>query len=193
MVRLARSDAFPYNSGLRGMVHTQFALLPPTKTQPNVSGYPLTIPIGGDPHWRDAFSMEATMLRDCRASEMAESAITLPIVLLVLMLVINGLLAGYTGLSAAAAADAGARAGARTNRFPEVSANNAAWTSIVYTRMGGRYQVGTQVDDQPGGAVKVFVAWRYSSMLSGFCKFFGGDCKPYFEGYSVSTHKKEGW
>ena len=133
------------------------------------------------------------MLRDCTASEMAESALVMPVILLVIMLVINGLMAGYTGLSAAAAADAGARAGARAAKLPDVAANNAAWTSIDHTRMGGKYGVSAQVDDQAGGAVKVMVAWQYPSILSGLCRFFGGGCKPYFEGFSVSTHKREGW
>jgi hypothetical protein len=133
------------------------------------------------------------MLRDCRASEMAESAITLPVILLVLMLVINGLLAGYTSLSAAAAADHGARAGARTAKFPEIEANNKAYESLARARMGGSYAVGVQVDQQAGGGVKVMVAWRYPSILAGLCHFFGGGCKPYFEGAAVSTQKREGW
>jgi Flp pilus assembly protein TadG len=44
------------------------------------------------------------MLADRRGAEMAEAAVVLPVVILVLMFVINGSLAGYTAMAAANAA-----------------------------------------------------------------------------------------
>jgi Flp pilus assembly protein TadG len=124
---------------------------------------------------------------------MAETAVTLPVVLLVLMLVINGSLAGYTASCAASAADAGARAGAVADKKPEAWASAAVVNSMRRSNMGGSYSYSVQADKEPGGAVKVMVAWRYPSMLAGLCRFFGGNCSDYFEGIATATRKREGW
>jgi Flp pilus assembly protein TadG len=133
------------------------------------------------------------MLRDRSGSEMAETAVTMPVVLLVLMLVINGSLAGYTASCAAGAADAGARAGAAATVKPEAWAGAEVVLSMNRWNMGGEYSYSVQADKEPGGAVKVMVAWRYPSMLSGLCRFFGGNCPEYFSGVATATRKREGW
>ncbi|MBN2084215.1 MAG: pilus assembly protein [Anaerolineales bacterium] len=133
------------------------------------------------------------MRTDRRGAEMAESAVVLPVVMLVLMFVINGSLAGYTAMSAANAANEGARAGAVARSNPEQWASAAVSAALRKSRAGGSYTFSVKVDQEPGGAVKVMVAWSYPSMLSGLCNYFGGDCPEHFGGVTTATRKREGW
>jgi Flp pilus assembly protein TadG len=133
------------------------------------------------------------MLTDKRGAEMAEAAVTLPVVMLVLLFVINGSLAGYTAMAAANAANEGARAGALAYEEPEAAASDAVRAAMQRSGAGGSYSYSVKVDREPGGAVKVLVAWSYPSLLSGLCRYFGGECPSHFKGITSATRKREGW
>jgi hypothetical protein len=124
---------------------------------------------------------------------MAEAAVVLPVVMLVLMFVINGSLAGFTAMAAADAAEEGAQAGAVARTYPEMWASAAVVAAMQKSRAGGGYTYSVKVDPEPGGAVKVLVAWSYPSMLSGLCRYFGGGCPTHFSGVTTATRKREGW
>jgi Flp pilus assembly protein TadG len=130
---------------------------------------------------------------DRRGAEMAEAAVALPVVILVLLFVINGALAGYTGMAAANAAGAGAQAGAAAREHPEQWAAAAVEAALAKSRTGGTFSYSIQVDAEPGGGVKVMVAWSYPSVLSGLCRYFGGGCPEHFGGVTTATRKREGW
>jgi Flp pilus assembly protein TadG len=136
---------------------------------------------------------EAAMLTDRRGSEMAEAAVTLPVVIMVLLFVINGSLAGYSAMAAAGAANEGARMGAVAHSDPEGAAVGAALESIHQSGAGGTFTVGAKADKEPGGGVQVWVSWSYPSMLSGLCNFFGGKCPDHFGGVTTAMRKREGW
>jgi Flp pilus assembly protein TadG len=133
------------------------------------------------------------MIEDRRGAEMAEAAVALPVVILVLLFVLNGTLAGYTAMAAAQAAEAGARAGAAAREHPEMWAAAATSAALERAGMGGSFTYSVKVDEEPGGAVKVMVAWSYPSVLSGLCRYFGGDCPEHFGGVTTATRKREGW
>jgi Flp pilus assembly protein TadG len=137
--------------------------------------------------------MHRGILSDTHAVEMAESAVVLPVVILAMMFVINGSLAGYTAMAASYAADEGARVGAIARSNPEEWASAAVSAALRKSRAGGSYTFSVKVDQEPGGAVKVMVAWSYPSMLSGLCHYFGGSCPDYFGGVTTATRKREGW
>jgi hypothetical protein len=137
--------------------------------------------------------MEIPMLTDRRAAEMAEAAVTLPVVMLVLMFVINGSLAGYTAMAAATAANEGAEAGAVARLDPVGQAGDAVVAAMKRSGAGGSYSYGVRADKEPGGAVTVIVSWSYPSMLSGLCRLFGGGCPSHFGGVTTAIRKREGW
>jgi Flp pilus assembly protein TadG len=134
------------------------------------------------------------MIRNRRGSNMAEAAITMPIVVLVILFALNVSAASYTAIAAAAAANYGARVGAVSREDPDVWAYGAANASIQNSKAGGTiYVSGVQVDKAPGGVVVVTVHWEYPSIMHGLCSLFGSNCPETFEGDAQSAWKKEGW
>jgi Flp pilus assembly protein TadG len=140
-----------------------------------------------------AAGMRRGMLRERRGAEMAEAAITLPVVVLVLIFVINGASAGYTAMAAANAANYAAKVGAQAWEHAEEWASAAVVDAMRKSHAGGGYSYAVMVADYPGGAVKVTVTWSYPSMLSGLCRLVGGDCPKYYGGTVTATRKREGW
>jgi hypothetical protein len=133
------------------------------------------------------------MLTSRRGSNMAEAAITMPVVLLVLMLTINIAMASYSAVSAASAANYGARVGAVSERNQEWNAMRAVKKALANTGAGGTFGYFVKADNNTGGGVLVVVAWSYPSYLSGLCAFFGGSCPRSFSGYASSVWKREGF
>ena len=124
---------------------------------------------------------------------MAEAAIAMPIVVLVLLFAINASTAGYCAMSAANAANYGARVGAVARSQPENWARNAAWAALRQSHAPGVFAVDVRVEDYPSGVVIVSVAWAYPSIMEGLCSMFSDDCPKRFYGTVSSTWKKEGW
>ncbi|MGB7540332.1 MAG: TadE/TadG family type IV pilus assembly protein [Anaerolineales bacterium] len=136
------------------------------------------------------------MLTCRRGSSMAEAAITMPVVLLVIMYGINVSLVSHTALVAANAASYGARVGAVSQKDARFWAEAAARTALGANRTGGEFDApSARVDENPGGVVTVTIHWRYPSIFYGLCDLVGGgdNCPRMFEGDAVSVWKKEGW
>jgi Flp pilus assembly protein TadG len=133
------------------------------------------------------------MLTSRRGSNMAEAAITMPVVLMVLFFALNVSLASYTAVAAANAASYGARLGAVARDNPVDWARAGVIASLRKAHAPGGFAYAVLVDEQVGGAVQVTVFWTYPSMLSGICNFFGGGCPANFSGNTTSIWKKEGW
>lgn len=123
---------------------------------------------------------------------MAEAAITMPVVLMVLMFAINVSLASYSAVSAAGAANYAARVGAVSELHAEEYAMSAVKKAIANSGAGGEFFYFVKCDEGIGGGVLVAVFWRYPSYFSGLCDLFGGSCPRYFSGYATSVWKKEG-
>ena len=142
----------------------------------------------------DAYSHASHRLR--HGSNMAEAAITMPVVLLVLLFGINMTLVGHTALIASNAANYGARVGAVSQKDAKMWAEAAARAMLPQSNFAGQFDAPVaQVDENPGGVVTVTIHWEYPSVLSGLCFLFfsGGYCTRMFQGDAVSVWKKEGW
>jgi hypothetical protein len=123
---------------------------------------------------------------------MAEAAITMPVVMMVLMFSINVSLASYSAVSAAGAANYGARVGAVSELNSQEYAMAAVKKAVGNSGAGGEFYYFVKTDDSIGGGVLVVVFWRYPSYFSGLCSLFGGSCPRYFSGSASSVWKKEG-
>jgi hypothetical protein len=136
------------------------------------------------------------MLFDRRGSNMAEAAITMPVVMLVLMFTINVSIAGAASVAASNAANYGARIGAVATDpgRDQAYAMNAAKYAMDNSGLRVDYSVFALITPaHNGGYSYVAVSWKVPVYLAGLCNLFGKVCPEYFEGTSASTWKKEGW
>jgi hypothetical protein len=135
--------------------------------------------------------------KNAKRGDMAEAAVTLPVILLVTMFMINVSLAAYTANVAATAAAYGAKVGATTQGNAAISQSSAqAATNHLLNAAGVRGSWGVQVNagnGRPGGSVAVVVSWSFPSYLSGLCALFGVSCPANFSGDAVAAYRKEGW
>ncbi|MBN1438040.1 MAG: pilus assembly protein [Anaerolineales bacterium] len=137
--------------------------------------------------------MKTGMLTDHRASSMAEAAISMPVVLLVLMFAINASLAAYTGVAAANAVNYGARIGSVTRENAEQWAKEAVKRAWDQSGAGGAFSYSVLVGERPNGVVMVTGRWSYPTILSGLCEVFGGSCPSNFQGTVTAVYRKEGY
>ncbi|MBN1439696.1 MAG: pilus assembly protein [Anaerolineales bacterium] len=137
--------------------------------------------------------MRKGMLTDGAASNMAEAAISMPVVLLVLMFTINIALASYTAIAAAGAVNYGARIGAVTREQPEQWAKAAVEKAWGQSGAGGSFAYSVLVSERPDGVVLVTGNWSYPSVLSGLCRYFDGSCPLNFQGTVAAMYRKEGY
>jgi Flp pilus assembly protein TadG len=137
--------------------------------------------------------MKKGMLFDRRGSEMAEAAITMPVVLLVLFFAINASLAAYTGVAAANAVNYGARIGSITRIDAGTWASAAVENAWDQSGAGGSFSYSVSVSDRPNGTCLVTGSWSYPTLLSGLCKMFGGSCPTDFHGTVTAVWRKEGY
>ena len=134
------------------------------------------------------------MLSNRRGSNMAEAAITMPVVLLVMMFAINVSIAGAASVAATQAANYGARIGSVAIKDDQYYAMNAAQYAMNNSGLRIDYSVYANVTPyHNGGYSYVAVYWKVPVYLSGLCDLFGGGCPKYFTGTSAATWKKEGW
>jgi Flp pilus assembly protein TadG len=134
------------------------------------------------------------MLTDKRGSEMAEAAISIPVVLMILLFALNVTRAGYAAMAARNAADYGARVGAVAGANPRQYAQSAAETSLRQSGVSGGFTVDAQVTGEgPGEIVSVTVEWRTKTLLAGICTLFGEGCPAEFHGEARAVWRREGW
>ncbi len=122
--------------------------------------------------------------------DMVESAITLPVMMLLALALVNLALAGYASVTATSAASYAARIGAVTQSNPAGQAMSAAQDVL---RAGvGNYHVSVRADRNPGGKVVVRVQWEVPNLFGSLMPLFGASSGP-LRGEAVSSQRKEGW
>lgn len=136
---------------------------------------------------------EHTLLSDSIGSQMAEAAVTMPVVLLILLFGFNIATAGYAAMAARNAANYGARVGAVARSNPKAWAEDAVQASLRKSGARGEFSWDIQADPAPGGAIRVTVDWSSPTILSGLCGLFGEGCPKEFQGAAVAVWKREGW
>ena len=132
------------------------------------------------------------MLRDTRGQNMAEAALTLPLLVLLVLALVNLALLGYSRVAAVTAADYAARVAAVSQDDPIGRAVDAART--VLDRAGvGDYAVTVVADPTPGGVVQVRVRYETPNLIAGLTRAFGVTLPDPLAGEAVSSRYKEGW
>ncbi len=127
-----------------------------------------------------------------RGSGIAEAAITLPVLLLVMLALFNMAIYGFAGIHAANAANFGARAGSVAQSDPVGEASAATWASLDAAPVG-TYAVSVTSAGPRGSLLAVQVAYRVPNYFQGLAALFGGNLPAEFQGTAVSYFRKEGW
>jgi len=125
-----------------------------------------------------------------RRGNVAEEALLLPLVLLIVFGLLAFALAGITSASAAAAADYAARVAAVSQDDPVGRGLEAA--NRMLSGAVGNYHVIITTDSHPGGVVTVRVEWEAPNPAAGFLRLMGLR-DPILRGTAVASRYKEGW
>jgi Flp pilus assembly protein TadG len=134
------------------------------------------------------------MFSDKRGGTMAESAISIPVVLLILVFGLNVARAGWVAMAARNAANYGARIGAVSGGNPKEFAKTAAETSLNQSGASGTFLTDVQViGEGPGAVVSVTVSWSSPTIMAGICSYFGEGCPAEFSGSARAVWRREGW
>lgn len=127
-----------------------------------------------------------------RGNAMAETAVVLPVVLVLTFALVNFAIAGYASVAAANAANYGARAGSVAQQGAAGVAASAA-TAVLAKTMIGEYAVAAYGGGRPGAQVVVVVNWRAPNFIGSMLSLLGGGGNVEFKGQARSTFRQEGW
>ncbi|MBN2084214.1 MAG: pilus assembly protein [Anaerolineales bacterium] len=136
------------------------------------------------------------MLTDKNAGNMAEAAISMPVVLLILVLTLNVSRAGYAAMAARNAANYGARVGAVAGTNARAYAESAAKASLAQSGVGGSGEFPVEVLLLGSGretVVSVTVGWSTPTIMAGICTLFGEGCPAAFSGEARAVWRREGF
>ncbi|WP_322793280.1 TadE/TadG family type IV pilus assembly protein [Bellilinea sp.] len=123
---------------------------------------------------------------------MAETAVSLPVVLVLTFALINFAIAGYASVAAANAANYGARVGSVTQGGAAAAAASAAHAALSRT-MIGEYSVAASGGGRPGSMVVVTVNWTAPNYIGSMLGLLGGGGSVEFKGQAQATFRQEGW
>jgi hypothetical protein len=126
-----------------------------------------------------------------RRGDMAEAAVTLPVVLLATLALVNLTIAGFASVNAANAANYGARVGSVTQTDSGSAAVSAAHRMLANAEVG-QYGVTASGGGQPGSLLAVTVDWSVPNYFNGLLRLFGGDVQE-FSGRTIAYFRQEGW
>jgi Flp pilus assembly protein TadG len=130
--------------------------------------------------------------RQQRGAAALETAIVLPIMILVSLGGANMTLAGYAAVAATNAANYGARVGSVSQQNPAGRAISAAEAHATQTGIG-EYTVTAYGGGRRGTQIVVEVHWEFPNWFRGILAFVGGSSPSQFEGNARSTFRQEGW
>lgn len=124
--------------------------------------------------------------------EIAEAAVTIPVILLVALGLVNLALAGYAAASAENAAQYGARLGSVAQANAAWVAAQAAWERCNQTRIG-TCSVSVTGGGTRGSVIVVSVRWTFPNFYASLARFLGVPANPQFQGEAVAIFRQEGW
>jgi len=137
--------------------------------------------------------MFAPLFFSRRGDEFAETAIALPVIVLVTIALMNLSMAGFASINANNAANYSARVGSVHQQGPATAAYHAAQQSTEFASVGD-YSVAVTGGGFPGAQINVQVDWSVPNLMSGLLGFFGGDSSASdIQGKSMSVFRQEGW
>ncbi len=133
------------------------------------------------------------LLLSRKGDEFAESAIAMPIMVLLTIALMNLTLAAFASVNANNAANYGARVGSVHQQAPASAAYAAAMQSINYAKIGS-YSVSVTGGGFPGAQIDVQANWSVPNMMGGLLNFFGGSSLGGdIKGSATSAFRQEGW
>jgi len=133
------------------------------------------------------------LLQSRQGDSFAESAIVLPIILLVTIALMNLSMAGFASVNANNAANYGARVGSVHQQGPASAAYAAAQQSISYASVGD-YTVSVSGGGFPGSQINVQVGWSVPNIMGGLLDYLGGsDLGADIRGDATAVFRQEGW
>ena len=133
------------------------------------------------------------LLQSRQGDSFAESAIVLPIILLVTIALMNLSMAGFASVNANNAANYGARVGSVHQQGPAAAAYAAAQQSISYASVGD-YTVSVSGGGFPGSQINVQVGWSVPNIMGGLLDYLGGsDLGADIRGDATAVFRQEGW
>ncbi|MBN2116312.1 MAG: hypothetical protein JW730_07070 [Anaerolineales bacterium] len=141
---------------------------------------------------RNLFRLFRTTFLSRRGDEFAQTAIAMPVIVLVTVALMNLTMAGFASVNANNAANYAARVGSVTQRGAGGAAYNAAMTSISHAPIG-EYVVSVSGGGFPGAQINVQVNWTVPNYMGGLLSFLGGDIGGDFQGTGTSVFRQEGW
>jgi len=128
-----------------------------------------------------------------RRGEIAEAAITLPVVMLAVLALINLSLAGFAAVNANNAANFGARMGSVAQRNPAVLAVASANQSLGVASVGDYNARVVAAGGGRGQLLAVQVDWEVPNLFGGLARFFGAETGDTLRGAATSYFRQEGW
>ena len=139
------------------------------------------------------FPRFSRLLLSRRGDEFAETAIAMPVIVLVTIAHMNLTMAGFASVNANNAANYGARVGSVHQQGPASAAYDAAQQSTEYASVGD-YSVAVSGGGFPGAQINVQVDWSVPNLMGGLLGFFGGDSSDAdIKGMAMSVFRQEGW
>jgi len=133
------------------------------------------------------------LLLSRQGDSFAESAIVLPVILLITIALMNLTMAGFASVNANNAANYGARVGSVHQQGPAAAAYAAAQQSISYASVGD-YTVSVSGGGFPGSQINVQVGWSVPNIMGGLLDYLGGsDLGADIRGDATAVFRQEGW
>jgi hypothetical protein len=133
------------------------------------------------------------LLLSRKGDEFAETAIAMPVILLVTIALMNLTMAGFASVNANNAANYGARVGSVHQQGPAAAAYEATLQSISYAKVGD-YTVSVSGGGFPGAQINVQVDWNVPNIMGGLLSFLGGSSfGADIDGSAVAVFRQEGW
>lgn len=127
-----------------------------------------------------------------QGDEFAQTAIAMPVIVLITIALMNLTMAGFASVNANNAANYAARVGSVTQQGAGGAAYGAAQTSISHAPIG-KYSVAVSGGGFPGAQINVQVDWTVPNFIGGLMSFLGGSLSEDFHGTSASVFRQEGW
>jgi len=127
-----------------------------------------------------------------RGDEFAETAIAMPVIVLITIALMNLTMAGFASVNANNAANYGARIGSVHQQGAAGFAFGAAMESISHAKVGD-YSVSVSGGGFPGAQIGVQVDWKVPNFMGGLLGFLGGGIGGEIKGSATSVFRQEGW
>jgi hypothetical protein len=124
--------------------------------------------------------------------EFAETAIAMPVIVLVSIALMNLTMAGFASVNANNAANYAARIGSVTQQGAGGAAYGAAMESVSHAQIGD-YAVSVSGGGFPGARINVLVDWTVPNYIGGLMSFLGVSLSDDFHGAATSVFRQEGW